>query len=517
LLDENRCRRVEDIVYDTLNRGYSLQDIAVLTRSNKNGSLIASWLIGKGIRVISSESLLINNSPKVKLILATLGYFDRPGNHIARAEIAYYIHLLLSKKEFRFEQFDFKSVEATFEESISTLLGKEFHQYDFLSFQLTGLVNELISFYGLGSDDPFLQFFQDEVMIFASRNRSNIREFLEWWEEVKFNKSIIYPDTLDAVKIMTLHKSKGLQFPVVIMADADWPQKNSKKNFWIDIDKPWLKDLNTGLLPAVKDVLQTEYAPLYEEEEASSFLDMLNLVYVGTTRPEDMLYILSTEVKREPERNNSVTALLIHFLQACQLWDGFKSYSFGDPATSKMKKTSGSKIQGELYKKDPAQQQPTKKELTIRKNSELLWSAESTKKIDRGNLVHSILKRIKYIGDVATQIGKMVNEGLIGQDDRIDLEKEILALLQQETLLPYFNAAYKVINERPLLSSKSMKIPDRVVVNGNKAVVIDYKTGTQRTHDKKQLDEYKLEVKKFGFEEVKAFLVYTDDHLVEEI
>ena len=374
LLDDNRCLRVEQIVSEARAKGYQLKDIAVLTRSNRNGSLIASYLIDKGIPVISSESLLINNSPKVKLILSVLGYFDRREDHIARAEIAYYIHLLLLEKEFRFELFDFKCVESIFEEQISALLGKEFRAYNFLTYQLVDLLHELMVFFGLRDDDPFLQFFLDEAMVFASRHRSNIREFLEWWDEVKYNRSIIYPETLDAVKIMTLHKSKGLQFPVVIMADADWPQKNAKRNFWVDIDKPWLKDFHVGILPVVRDVLQTEYAPLFEEEDASAFLDMLNLLYVGTTRPEDMLYILSTQVKRIPDKNNSITALLINFLSAKNLWDGFKNYEFGDVNTVRLKKASAGHERG-IYKSErEGSVLKGVRQITIKRNSKLLWN-----------------------------------------------------------------------------------------------------------------------------------------------
>ncbi|MFN8286118.1 MAG: UvrD-helicase domain-containing protein [Chitinophagales bacterium] len=335
LLDEERCKRVEELITDARNRGYGLNDIAILTRNNKNGSLLASWLIGKGVPVISSESLLIDRSPKVKLLLAVLNYFDQRENHIARAEIVYYVNLLSGKTPLRFEQFDFKAAEEQFELQLSQLIDKDFRSYNFLSYHLNELIYELMHFFGLSDADPFLQYFMDEVMAFSANNRSNIREFLGWWEEVKYNKSIIYPETLDAVRLMTIHKSKGLQFPVVIMADADWPKRNSSKNFWVRFDKPWLPGLHLGILSVTKDVEETEFAYLYEQETASSFLDMLNLVYVATTRAEDMLYILSTEMKNEPKENNSVTALWITYLKALGVWEGFREYTFGDAETKK--------------------------------------------------------------------------------------------------------------------------------------------------------------------------------------
>ncbi len=516
-LDVTRCFRVEEIVHEAMSKGYQLKDIAVLTRSNKNGSLIASHLIGKGIPVISSESLLINNSPRVKLILSMLAYLDQRENHIVRAEIAYYINLLLLGKEMRFELFNFKCLESEFEEQISAMLNKEFRAYKFLSFQLVDLLHELMVFFGLRDDDPFLQFFLDEAMVFASRNRSNIREFLEWWDEVKYNKSIIYPDTLDAVKIMTLHKSKGLQFPVVIMADADWPQKNTKKNFWVDIDKPWLENFKVGILPVVKEVAQTEFAPLFEEEEASSFLDMLNLLYVGTTRAEDMLYVLSTQIKKVPEKNNSITVLLINFLTTKGLWNGFDTYSFGDVGTSKLKRKAGGPEREPYVSERSGHTSKEMRQVTIKRNSRLLWNETVVAKIDYGNLLHDILKQITYTADIEKVLAKMVNEGVIDNQTAQQLKREITILLTSDAIGKYFELPYKVMNERPLLNVDSANIPDRVITYANNCTVIDYKTGVKRSEDKAQLLDYIGELKKFGFEEVKGYLLYTGDKSVVEV
>ncbi|MDB5281275.1 MAG: addA [Bacteroidota bacterium] len=515
VLDEYRCQRVESIVQSVLQKGYDLKDIAVLTRSRKNGSLIASHLINKGFQVISTDSLLINNSPKTKLVLATLRYFDRKEDHIARAEMTYFIHLLLLKREFRFEQFDFKSGENLFEQKLSELLGREFHSADFLSFQLVSLIHELLVFFGLDDDDPFLQFFLDEAMVFSSRNRSNIREFLDWWEEVKDKKSIIYPDTLNAVKIMTIHRSKGLQFPVVILADADWPQRHSKKHFWVEIDKPWLKDFKVGVLPESKDVMDTEFAHLFKEEEASSFLDMLNLFYVATTRPEDLLYILSTKEKKEPDKNASVTALLITFLKSQGLWQGFGPYQFGSVETEKEKKTDSK--QGNIYTKEKVEPGKGAKQITIRKNSRLLWNEEKVEKMDRGTLLHGLLKQVKYFSDIDKAVDKIFHEGLIDDAERKTLQTEITDLLSEKRISAFYSPPYKVINERPLLNAVVIKIPDRVVVDGNNATVIDYKTGAKRPADVKQIKDYVEELKKFGFEKVKGFVIYTEDKSIDEI
>ncbi len=396
-------------------------------------------------------------------------------------------------------------------------MGKKFAGSQFINYQLSGLVQVLIRYYGLEGHDPFLQFFLDEIIAFNNRGRGNVREFLDWWDEVKFGKSIIYPETLDAVKIGTIHKSKGLQFPVVILADADWPQKNTKRNFWVDINKPWLKDFTVGVLPVSKDVLQTEFAYLYEEEEALSFLDMTNLVYVATTRAEDMLYILGTEVKREPVRNNSVTALLIGFLKQQQLWDGFRPYVFGDAQTQKL---PGAKVaeKREVYKIENALvETATHAQPLIRKTAELLWDENTGQKLQRGRLMHEIMRKINYVYDLNGTLNKFYTEGLLDMASRNQLQNDIDTLMRDSRLAAYYMPPYKVVNERGIINQDKLRVPDRVVYDGLHAVVIDYKTGEENDDYRYQLNAYGRALGNFGFKEVKKLVVYLDSGNVVEV
>jgi ATP-dependent exoDNAse (exonuclease V) beta subunit len=122
---------------------------------------------------------------------------------------------------------------------------------------------------------------------------------------------------------------------------------------------------------------------LYEEEDASAFLDLLNLLYVGTTRPEDMLYILSTQVKRLPEKNNSVTALLINYLSVKGLWDGFKNYEFGDVNTVRLKKAGNGHEKGSYISERAGSALKGARQITIKRNSKLLWNDEGLETRDK--------------------------------------------------------------------------------------------------------------------------------------
>jgi ATP-dependent helicase/nuclease subunit A len=516
-LDDNRCNRVSEIVKQCLERGYSYSDISVLTRSNSNASVIASYLLQNGIKVVSPESLIIDQSPKVKLITSMLGYFDAKDNHIARAEVVYYIHLLVLKQETRFEQYNFKNAYSEFEELVSVLMGKVFNSNHFTHLRLQDMVHELVSWLGFDQSDPFLQFFSDEVMLFLNNNRSNIREFLNWWDEVKSYKSIIYPESLDAVRVMTIHKSKGLQFPIVIMADADWDQKNTRDMLWLDMDKEFIKGLDVGVVGTSSLLEETEFAHLYRQEVNSSFLDMLNLVYVATTRAEDMLFILSSEMKKMPAANKSVASLFIYYLQQKQLWDGFKQYEFGNPNTTKIAgkpKHNEDTIytRGESFATGGAMHK-----IGIRKSWELMYTPEQRDKIVLGNLVHNVLKQVRKATDINKVVSRMYNEGSINVEQKEQLTTSLTQVVNMPDIAKYFEAPYECINERPLVTAKGdIKVPDRVVMKDDEAVVIDFKTGMEWDGHKQQLQAYAKELENLGFKKIKKYVVYTELKLVSK-
>jgi len=516
-LDGVRCERVEEIIKDVLQRGYGLKDIAVLTRSNVNASSIASYLVQKEIRVISPESLLIHQSQKVQLLLAVFNYLNRKDNHIARAEIFYYAQLLNGKTA-QFEQMQFGKSSNEFEEVFRKETSVSFDSTLLSIGRLADLAQQLIRIFNLNDDDPFLQFFIDEVILYSSRYGNSIGDFLVWWEGVKHKKSIIYPESLDAVRIMTIHKSKGLQFPVVILADAVEEKKLTKNFFWVPLQKKYLPQLNIGLLPRNKQMLETEFAPLYEREDEQSFLDLLNLLYVGTTRPEDALYILSKELEKEPVENNSVTALLVSFLRSVGQCDGFQPYVFGDQNFAKQN-SKKEKQKFETYQKQKTESANLlASAIKVKMKADLLWSDAATGKIDAGNLLHEALKQVKFEGDEEVIVNKMQADGLLSELQRTDLLDKLKSVIYHAELNQFFKNNLQVITERPLLKqNERLKIPDRVVLKNGEAFVLDYKTGKERPEHKQQVKEYALLLEEAGVKVKEKIIFYTAEQKKEVV
>lgn len=510
-LVELRCERVLQIVEEAQKRGYSYRDIAVLTRTNTAASEIATYLIHHQIKVVSPESLLITQSPKVALLLAVFRYLDRKDSSLARAELIHFAFQLsgnpLPDTAFRFPA-DASDFESYFTELTSIQLRSNFLHIG----KLTDLINQLTTIFVLEANDPFLQFFSDEVLLFTSRYGNRIAEFLTWWDRVKEKKSIIYPESMDAVRVMTIHKSKGLQFPIVILADACETRKAAKDFFWVPLHKTYMPQLSIGLLPVSSAVKDTEFDYLQQLEEEQSFLDMLNLLYVGTTRAEDALYILSKTISNEPQKNDSVTALLIAYLRQKELWHGFQSYRFGRSDFSKLEKALVHSAQEYTYELGAKLQSGILlSSIQIKMKSDLFWSYKTKTNIEDGNLLHQTLQWIKYQGEEEKAVEKVAQQAMLSQTEKESLLQKVKRIVYHEELGTYFTSDKTVINERRLLKNgEHIHIPDRLVLVNGAATIIDYKTGQAMPKHHEQINAYASLLEEVGIAVSEKILFYTE-------
>ncbi|HLP51353.1 MAG TPA: Dna2/Cas4 domain-containing protein, partial [Chitinophagales bacterium] len=264
-------------------------------------------------------------------------------------------------------------------------------------------------------------------------------------------------------------------------------------------------------------VLETEFAGLYQREDEQSFLDLLNLLYVGTTRPEDALYILSEEPDKEPTENNSVTALFISFLKSVQQWDGFQQYVFGEPEFSRDTFKKEKKPKFELYQKEETQSANLlASAIKVKMKAEALWSKDATGKIDAGNLLHEALKQIRYEGDEITVVNKMNAAGLLTGDKANELLEQLKEVIYHPGMNNLFKAGLQVIAERPLLKQgERIRIPDRVVLQNDEATIVEYKTGAYDTAHKGQLNKYAHWLEEAGVKVKEKIIFYTADKKME--
>ncbi len=308
LIIHNLIEQIDDLVSKKLS---SLKDIAILVRNNREGVEIAQALFEANIDVVSSESLLIYKEPIIKLLVYALKWLITPENRIIRVTfLLLYNDVKNIDKSNLFEELEssnlFKKDDLLFDsEELKEFLEK---RESLLEYSLYSLIEELIKLFNLKSTESrssrFLIRFLDAVI---DSKTNNILDFLDWWENNQSSISLSVPENFDGVRILTIHKSKGLQFPIVFIPFAIW-DINIKSGYPI-----WLKNKKDKLHYIVnpkKELEESFFEESFKEEKEMTLIDNLNLLYVAFTRAVDYLFITAYTT----ENRNTIAKLLYETL-----------------------------------------------------------------------------------------------------------------------------------------------------------------------------------------------------------
>ncbi|NMH27643.1 UvrD-helicase domain-containing protein [Flavobacterium silvaticum] len=494
-------------------KGFRFSEIAILTRKRQQGISLARHLNENNIPIISSETLQLEASSKVQFLLAFLKYLYNRKDVESKAKWLYRIGKLTNQKS---KLPDFIAAGLAFRDDIS--LGKWLGQlgiglqFDELRKKALYETVESIVSATLKETDAYVQYFLDIVLEREVQYQSGLGNFLDYWEQHGDRFSIPSPEGKDAVRIMTIHKSKGLEFPVVIFpyAEEDFSRRPS--------DKVWVpsNDELVGLPRLLTDVsskmndLGQEASEIYLQKKQEEMLDIINVLYVALTRAEEQLYVISAmnfTAKGELMQNN-LSAFFIEFLTNLGLFDRSRfSYGFGDD-----KKISAQKPQ--MAEPESIRQVASAldmEDIKIARREALMWDSEQAKAIGFGNTVHEILSQINTSEDLEIVLDTAEIQGLITPLIRQQIKSIALEIVNHEDLSPFFSSGYSQYREQTIISRKGRTIkPDRIAIDASgNAYLLDYKTGAHNPKYEHQLSEYADALAEMGFSVVKKMLVYT--------
>jgi ATP-dependent exoDNAse (exonuclease V) beta subunit len=507
--------RIFGIIGELRSSGFRMKDVAVLCRRNSDASEIARFLIGNNVDVVSSESLLLSHSPEVNFIISFTRFLEDPSDLIIRAELATFLYQkdklsgitlpgLLGKL----------TAEPESPASFYELLNANhftLSPHELLTLPLYDLCEKIIRLFSLNAPaDPYIQFFLDFVMKYSRKNASGRKGFLEWWDEHGGKVSVILPQGLDAVNIMTIHKAKGLQFPVVIL--PFYPEKKmfTKRYLWVDLPGNKLAGLPTCMLEPGSEMGKTVFAKEMEEEENKTLLDSINVLYVAMTRPEERLYVLSPVSPEKTENPGSVPAYFGYFLKNAGEWiDGKKSYEWGKREQFEPKVKDDGIVTLSLTSFLSSDWKET---VFIRRSAADTWDVgDPLGNREWGNLLHSLMAQIITPGDSVNVINDMLLSGRIGEKEKNEAEAKIREVMADPKLEQFFTEGATVKTEAEILLEDGTGYrPDRVIIDGDKAVVLDYKTGRPEERHRQQVDLYGKLLKEMGYSSVKKYIVYLD-------
>ncbi|MCA0131192.1 UvrD-helicase domain-containing protein [Winogradskyella alexanderae] len=507
---------VYETIQNCLNNGYELKDICVLVRKHKEGVLVSDFLSNNSIPITSSETLLIENSEKVVFLNNLIKLLLQPENAQLQIEALTYIAKIkdVSDKHLFFKTHFNKNSKKTIENL--SQIGYGLNINTLLEMPIYELIEELIRVFDLNeTSDAFLQYYLDFVLEFTQKQNSDLSQFIDFFEQKKDKLSITTPQNLNAVNIMTIHKSKGLEFPVIIFPFASLNIYHEiEPRVWFPVDPKENNGFSQLLLNFNKDIEHFNEIgnTIYNEHQSQLELDNINLLYVALTRAVERLYIVSKEdfTKSGEPNPKTYSGMFISYLKSIGQWnEASSSYEFGtinEKADSKKETTDFRSLHLISTRKEDHN-------LNIVTKSGLLWDTKQEKAIEKGNIIHNLLSKIKTKDDVSFALDDMVTTGEISEDSVIALKSIAMEVINHEQIKHLFSNNYTIYNERELITNRGVQIrPDRLNINPNNEVIItDYKTGSHKPSHTKQIQGYEAVLKEMKLTITNKYLVYINE------
>ncbi|RLD71014.1 MAG: hypothetical protein DRJ10_19785, partial [Bacteroidetes bacterium] len=505
--EAEKLNNIKGFVDELKKNNFQEKDICILCRTTKSTTTIASYLIENGYNVISSESLLLSNSPKVRLIIAFFKMLVYPDNELALAEFLniylkikpnnnsfdYIFNAIRNSKKQRIESiFDYFKIEAN-GSNVLTLA-----TYETAEFVLREILHQQAA-------DIFVQYLLD----FIFDTKLSLDLFIDKWDSKKDNLFITMPENINAIQIMTIHKAKGLDFPAVIVDASLLKQQNTKNEYWEDLNLSDFEDLKVGLFPLTRKIEHIGKLHIYDEEVAKTELDFLNIIYVAFTRPVKALFTIS-QIKSNSPKDKFAT-YMTNYLKKIGLWDeNNMTYNFGEltPTTTDTKTTIEKATKLKTFISSKWQNL-----ISVASSDDIISNTlKSITSQTYGKLIHKILSHINTINDIPNVINSIKLAGLLNIGDLKIVESIITSITTHPDLKKYYQPNLIIKNETELLLSNGDLIrPDRVIINNQLLTIIDYKTGDEKKEDYIQLKEYKEAFSLLGYDTIEAKIIYIGD------
>lgn len=514
---------IEKMIVDLqslLARGFKQKDIAVLSNTNREGQLaisrIMKWNIenpDKQMKVVSEESLLVISSPAVRIVVNILKMLDRCEAH---NEDGREMPMVLRRFEAnRSEGMDtseaFEDAIVSKDEDIADYIDRlyETSKSACLDSVVEQIIKSQLSKQMTEENTPYLLAFLDSVVDFMSRYGSNIHHFLKWWDKVGPGLSISSPDNIDAIRVITIHKSKGLQFPCVLIPMFDWNFDQSSIEW---IETAGFKDkLPKGvaippIVPVKRDNKRTLFDNEFKEIARSNIMDSLNKTYVACTRAQYELIIYT-------ENNKELGLQLSQFLETCRNNDIAPTptencdpdvvYELGKPmlrsdipALNSDDNALPDNVESRIMPPYSVVSDVDRWKLT---SPDIIIDVRGTTRWV-GEMLHKVMERVRTPKNLKKAFGRALHRGMITEEEH----DEYLALLSKRLADPrvadWFANDNRLMLERSVtIGGNGQKRPDRVVIKPNgEIIIVDYKFGDRSddndTKYKRQVAGYKRAV-----------------------
>jgi ATP-dependent exoDNAse (exonuclease V) beta subunit len=521
--EEKSGEKVIETIMMLQDKGYEPRNIAILVRKKDEGKRIADVLLKQKklegeesayrYDMISDELLYLEGSSPVRLILSIMKFLVDPGERINKAELLNEYRRYLLEEDGRIDLHElFRTAGKGTVEEVAGFMPEGFTglsaELPYLS--LNEITERIISLFGLHhrpQDLSYLYAFQDIILDYSRNEPPDVNSFLGWWDEYGAEKALITSEEQNAIRVMTIHKAKGLQFPAVIVPYCNWQLDHPQRPPEILWCTPLVHPFNHFNLIPVRyspNLAETVFREEYLLEKFRIHIDNLNLLYVALTRAQDQLFVMvpyETEKYEKLARVSDLIGLTIPKGQQSLVW------KLGEAGS----REQSDKIQPATeFATETVSNTLSKTRLRTRWHGTDFLVSGGDRGINSGKFIHEVLQSMEKAADLDRAVDRIFREGKLDSREKGEIRNEIMAFLSLDPVKAWFSMEWKVFKERDIiLTNGQMRRPDRVMIRGSQIVVIDYKTGrSKRKEHEKQMQEYLNLVKEMGYQDVTGWLCY---------
>ena len=548
--DDLMISQVQQTIESLLSKGVRCNDIAIIVRKNKHIRLIADYFLHNPVMVdgeprllnmVSDEAFRLDASQAVNTIVNAMRYLVNPDDGLMEAFLA---------KSFAGNKLEPSDAAWKTEPNANPsaprhaympMLPQEFvvSRAELLSMPLIDLAERLYALFRLdrlADQNAYVCAFFDQLSNYLKRHVAGMTDFLAEWDENICSKSI-HSAEVDGIRMLTVHKSKGLEFDNVILPYCDWALENKDDTLWVE---PSLEPYNDLPVVPVKlnvgKLKKSIYAADYDAEHIKNIVDNVNILYVAFTRASRNLFVFGKRDKAD------FPSSLIASVMPCmpdadpeEDENGIIAYDFGSlsikpTATSELPNGEEPRLRVNIF--EQVEQGVSVSIETTKSKAHFLQSNDSDEfmtpadeleeqrkrdqYIDTGNIIHRLFSTIHDYTEVDAAIDQMEFDGVLY--DKPMTREQLKAFIEDKLRDPrvndWFSPRWKAFNECSMIyfDPEDQRVkeqrPDRVVYDGKKMMVIDFKTGGQLEKHKRQVRGYVHLLKDMGYDDVEGYLWY---------
>jgi ATP-dependent exoDNAse (exonuclease V) beta subunit len=531
---EEAMLRLPAVIEQLQDSGYALRDMAILVRTRAEGMLAAETLLAYKsahpdtpylYEIISEDALELGSSRAVRFMAGMLHYLNRPDDPVVRRMARIAFVLLRGETPTVAQTVSFaEEIKADFPAETLAELRKLSHRSPY---EMAEGIYRLFGTVFPENEQIFIQSFLDLIAGYTEKEPADMDKFLRWWKETGQQTKIAMPDTQNAIRILTIHKSKGLGFKAVIIPFGDWEaDQKSGSILWCHPQEAPFNQLHLVPVGYSGALNRTLFAEDYYHEKLHAYIDNLNALYVAFTRAKEELIVFVPDAEARPAK--AISRLIRDSLRETAITtasggEALQPFAGGFRADDLFE-------WGDWWHTRPDGGNVTE-EIPVRRLPSVLPDGRMHLRLHRkggffddrqrryGVLMHELLSGIRTAADIRPAVAAREAGGEIGKKEAAEWVERLEKLLNKPETRKWFDGSMRVLNEAEILfdNGKSGR-PDRIMMADDCIHVVDYKSGERKdTRYRRQINHYCELIRRMGYRRVNGYLWYVELDEIEEV